>query len=116
MVRLNESRDALVELIALAGPKPRLVAAAASLEAVTGRYASARARLLEALRHASAQDRSALAAQAIYFDFDSSSIRSSEQSKLQAVASALRSDMSAKLLIEVNCDERGTEEYNRSLG
>ncbi|HET7624993.1 MAG TPA: OmpA family protein [Verrucomicrobiae bacterium] len=62
------------------------------------------------------QDREALAADAVYFDFDSASIRPSEQSKLSAVASALNSDLSAKLLIEGNCDERGTEEYNRSLG
>ncbi len=62
------------------------------------------------------QDRNALAPQTIYFDFDSSTIRPSEQSKLEAVASALKSDSSAKLLIEGNCDERGTEEYNRSLG
>ncbi len=32
------------------------------------------------------------------------------------MAAALRSDANAKLLIEGNCDERGTEEYNRSLG
>jgi peptidoglycan-associated lipoprotein len=62
------------------------------------------------------QDREALAADAVYFDFDSASIRPSEQSKVSAVASALNSDSSAKLLIEGNCDERGTEEYNRSLG
>jgi peptidoglycan-associated lipoprotein len=62
------------------------------------------------------QDRAALAAETIYFAYDSSSIAPSEQSKLDAVASALKSDMSAKLLIEGNCDERGTEEYNRSLG
>ncbi|HTV76093.1 MAG TPA: OmpA family protein, partial [Candidatus Baltobacteraceae bacterium] len=29
---------------------------------------------------------------------------------------ALKSDPNAKLLIEGHCDERGTEEYNRSLG
>lgn len=62
------------------------------------------------------QDRAALAAQTIYFGYDSASIGSSEHSKLEAVASALRADMTAKLLIEGNCDERGTEEYNRSLG
>jgi peptidoglycan-associated lipoprotein len=62
------------------------------------------------------QDRSAFAVQTVYFDLDSSTIRSSEQPKLDAVASALKSDGSAKLLIEGNCDERGTEEYNRSLG
>ena len=63
-----------------------------------------------------AQDRNAFAAETVYFDYDSSAIRSGEQSKLAAIASALKSDASAKLLIEGNCDERGTEEYNRSLG
>ena len=62
------------------------------------------------------QDRGALAAETVYFDYDSSSIKSSEESKIASVASALKSDASAKLLIEGNCDERGTEEYNRSLG
>jgi len=62
------------------------------------------------------QDRNAFAAETVYFDYDSSSIKGSEQSKISAVASALKSDASAKLLIEGNCDERGTEEYNRSLG
>ena len=32
------------------------------------------------------------------------------------MAEALKSDPNAKLLVEGNCDERGTEEYNRSLG
>ena len=63
-----------------------------------------------------AQDRTAFAADIVYFDYDSSAIKGSEQSKLTAVATALKSDSSAKLLIEGNCDERGTEEYNRSLG
>ncbi len=63
-----------------------------------------------------AQDRAALATETLYFEYDSSTIKSSEQSKLDAVAAALKSDASAKLLIEGNCDERGTEEYNRSLG
>jgi peptidoglycan-associated lipoprotein len=62
------------------------------------------------------QDRSAFAADTVYFDYDSSSIKSSEQSKLSAIAAALQADASAKLLVEGNCDERGTEEYNRSLG
>src|SRR5512141_1541721 len=62
------------------------------------------------------QDRAALAAQTVYFDYDSSSIRPSEQSKLDAVVAALSADASAKLLVEGHCDERGTEEYNRSLG
>ncbi len=62
------------------------------------------------------QDRAALAGQTVYFAYDAATVRPSEQSKIEAVASALKSDSSAKLLIEGNCDERGTEEYNRSLG
>lgn len=62
------------------------------------------------------QDRAALAANTIYFAYDSATISANEHSKLEAVASALKSDMTAKLLVEGDCDERGTEEYNRSLG
>ena len=62
------------------------------------------------------QDRAALAAQTVFFDFDSSVVKGAEKAKVDAVASALRSDTAAKLLIEGHCDERGTEEYNRSLG
>jgi peptidoglycan-associated lipoprotein len=62
------------------------------------------------------QDHDAFAADTIHFSFDSAVIRDSETAKLQAVAAALNSDKSANLMIEGNCDERGTEEYNRSLG
>ena len=61
-------------------------------------------------------DRAALAAYTIHFAFDSSVIRHSEDANLQAVASRMSADPSTKLTIEGNCDERGTEEYNRSLG
>jgi peptidoglycan-associated lipoprotein len=61
-------------------------------------------------------DRSALAADTVHFAYDSAVIRDSEQANLQAVAQALAADPNVKLLIEGNCDERGTEEYNRSLG
>ncbi len=62
------------------------------------------------------EDRKTLANDTIHFAFDSAAIREREQANLQAVASALNSDPSTKLTIEGNCDERGTEEYNRSLG
>jgi peptidoglycan-associated lipoprotein len=62
------------------------------------------------------EDRAALAAYTIHFAYDSSAIKKSEQSNLQAVAAALSADPSTKLTIEGNCDERGTQEYNRSLG
>jgi peptidoglycan-associated lipoprotein len=61
-------------------------------------------------------DRAALAAYTIHFAYDSSAIRSSEKANLASVAQQLSGDASTKLLIEGNCDERGTEEYNRSLG
>jgi len=63
-----------------------------------------------------AMDRAALASYTIHFAFDSAVIRNSERANLQAVASALNSNPGTKLLIEGNCDERGTEEYNRALG
>jgi len=57
-----------------------------------------------------------LAAQTIHFDYDKSAVKSSEHSKLDAVASYLKGHPDAAVRIEGNCDERGTEEYNRSLG
>jgi len=62
------------------------------------------------------EDHDILAANTIHFAYDSAAIKKSEKDNLQAVASKLSGDSSAKLLIEGNCDERGTEEYNRSLG
>ena len=62
------------------------------------------------------QNRDALAAYSIRFAYDSAVIRDNDQSSLQSVASALQSNPNAKLLVEGDCDERGTEEYNRSLG
>ena len=61
-------------------------------------------------------DRAALAANAIHFSYDSAAVKKSEHANLEAVAQALSADRNLKLLIEGNCDERGTEEYNRSLG
>jgi peptidoglycan-associated lipoprotein len=62
------------------------------------------------------QDRATLASDTVYFDFDSSAIKSSEKPKIEAVASYLNANSNVGLLIEGNCDERGTEQYNLSLG
>lgn len=62
------------------------------------------------------KDPSAFAADTVYFDFDSSVVKSSEMNKVADVAAALKNNPSNKLLIEGHCDERGTEEYNRALG
>jgi peptidoglycan-associated lipoprotein len=63
------------------------------------------------------EDHTTLAAQAIYFDFDRSAIKTSEQGKLDSVATYMKSaPTSEQLRIDGNCDERGTPEYNRALG
>ena len=62
------------------------------------------------------EDRGALAASTVYFDYDSSVVKSSQVSKLQDVATFLKNNPADALLIEGHCDERGTEEYNRALG
>ena len=62
------------------------------------------------------QDRDALADQTVHFAFDSAAVLSKEQDKIVIVSEKLKSDPAALLIIEGHCDERGTEEYNRSLG
>jgi peptidoglycan-associated lipoprotein len=62
------------------------------------------------------EDRAALAEQSIYFDYDRSAIKVSEHGKLDEVATYMKSNQGVQLRIEGNCDERGTEEYNRALG
>lgn len=53
--------------------------------------------------------------QPIYFDFDSQAIRTSENGKIQQVASFLQQS-SGQIIIAGFTDERGTPEYNRGLG
>ena len=53
--------------------------------------------------------------QPIYFDFDSQTIRSSENGKIQQIAGFLQQNNS-QIIIAGFTDERGTAEYNRGLG
>jgi peptidoglycan-associated lipoprotein len=63
------------------------------------------------------QDRSLFANETVYFEYDLANVRGSEASKADQVAGAFRAKGPGfDLLIEGHCDERGTEEYNRSLG
>jgi peptidoglycan-associated lipoprotein len=52
----------------------------------------------------------------VYFDFDSSVLKAGEKPKVAAVADYMKANQAKAVLVEGNCDERGTEEYNRSLG
>jgi peptidoglycan-associated lipoprotein len=63
-----------------------------------------------------AEQASILQADTVHFAFDSSVVRSEDQSKVAAVADYLKSNSGNAVKITGHCDERGTEEYNRSLG
>jgi peptidoglycan-associated lipoprotein len=55
--------------------------------------------------------------QIVYFEFDKSTIKSGEKSKVEEVARRMKSEFQGKgLRVQGHCDERGTEEYNRALG
>ncbi|HWC65253.1 MAG TPA: peptidoglycan-associated lipoprotein Pal, partial [Thermoanaerobaculia bacterium] len=51
-----------------------------------------------------------------FFDFDKADLRDDARTALAADAQWLKQYGSIKVLVEGHCDERGTEEYNLSLG
>ena len=54
----------------------------------------------------------------VYFDFDRSNVKTAEKAKIETVANFLKDPAHAgdDLVVEGNCDERGTEQYNLALG
>src|SRR6266496_3667464 len=52
----------------------------------------------------------------VYFDYDKSDIRSSEQASIQADAAFLQQHSGITFTVEGHCDERGSTEYNLALG
>lgn len=62
------------------------------------------------------ENREMFAAQTVFFDFDSAVLKGSEKAKADVVAAHLKANPFDAVKIEGHCDERGTEEYNRSLG
>ena len=52
----------------------------------------------------------------VYFGFDQFSIGSAEMNKINDVVTYLKNNPGTGVVIEGNCDSRGTEEYNRALG
>ena len=55
-------------------------------------------------------------AESIYFDFDKSFIRQDYRPVLEKKAEFLKDNPNIRIIIEGNCDERGTNEYNLALG
>lgn len=62
------------------------------------------------------QNRTALEAQTVFFDFDKSDVKAPERPKLQAAKDYLDKNPGFRLLLEGHCDWRGTAEYNLGLG
>lgn len=56
------------------------------------------------------------ALQTVYFDFNSSVLRSDTRSALESNASFLKENPSVKVIVEGHCDERGSVQYNIALG
>jgi peptidoglycan-associated lipoprotein len=52
----------------------------------------------------------------VYFDFDSNSINADQFDTLNADGAYLIENETTQLVIEGNCDERGTADYNLALG
>lgn len=52
----------------------------------------------------------------IYFDFDKSNIREDQRENIEGNANVIKGLNHARIRIEGNCDERGTNEYNMALG
>ena len=52
----------------------------------------------------------------VYFAFDASNLKDSELAKIEAVAQHLQANPTRVVMVEGNCDERGSNEYNLTLG
>ena len=52
----------------------------------------------------------------VFFGFDASNLAPSELAKIEAVAQHLKDNADRVVIVEGNCDERGSNEYNLSLG
>jgi peptidoglycan-associated lipoprotein len=61
-------------------------------------------------------EKQAFEAENIYFDFDRSELKPEARAILTKKAAWLRSHPQFNVVIEGNCDERGTNEYNLALG
>jgi peptidoglycan-associated lipoprotein len=54
--------------------------------------------------------------QAVHFAYDSFQVNDAEVSKIQQAADFMKSNPNVRLVAEGHCDERGSREYNLSLG
>jgi peptidoglycan-associated lipoprotein len=52
----------------------------------------------------------------VYFEYDSPRLNPAEQAKIDAVVACLQQNPTYAVIVEGHCDERGSNEYNLSLG
>ncbi|PYM15902.1 MAG: hypothetical protein DME18_02965, partial [Verrucomicrobia bacterium] len=62
------------------------------------------------------EDHNRFAANTVYFDFDRATVKPGETGKIDEVVRYLQANPNHAVQIEGHCDERGTEQYNLSLG
>lgn len=74
-------------------------------------------KLTDQLQNGTAKASTAVSLQTVYFDFDRSDLRQDSRDMLSKNAQTLMKDLAnAKIKIEGHCDERGSDEYNLTLG
>ncbi len=54
--------------------------------------------------------------QSVFFEYDKSTLSSSEKAKLNSNVEWMKKNANSKMTIEGHCDQRGSNEYNLSLG
>jgi peptidoglycan-associated lipoprotein len=95
-------------------------AAVATQKADDGQAAQAAAeeatRKAAAAKEAEYRQAAQAALQDVHFDFDKSEVRASDKPVLEGIAAFLKAYPQASLVIDGNCDDRGTIEYNLALG
>lgn len=52
----------------------------------------------------------------VHFDFEVAELKQDDQASLQRIARCLKADQALHVSVQGNADERGTQEYNLSLG
>ena len=60
--------------------------------------------------------KSILSKRSVFYDFDKYDVKDEYRPLLEAHARYLQQNRSAKMLVQGNCDERGSREYNIALG
>lgn len=112
--RVSVSEEEAAKAPETVAPAPKPVETVAPKPMVEEAMPTTKALKEEAL--AMAEGRTSAGLLPVYFDFDMYNMRSDQTSRLDQNAKWLKKNPTAKIRIEGNCDERGSNEYNLALG